>query len=59
MYRWGDSFGGKEGMRIIQAGVLDDESVVDDMKVGLEMFVEKRVEWLDGLEGVEQFEGMP
>lgn len=24
LFRWGDAFGGKDGMRIIKAGILDD-----------------------------------
>jgi hypothetical protein len=59
MYRWGDSFGGVDGMRIIQAGVLDDHGVIDETNIVLEMFVEQRVEWVCQLEGVDQFEGMP
>lgn len=58
MYRWGDSFGGIDGMRIIQAGVLDDASVASETKLELEMFIENRVGWLTALQGVGQFQGM-
>lgn len=59
LYRWGDSFRGINGMRIVQARILDDSSVTNNTKTSLEMFVENRIEWLHGLDGVDQFEGMP
>ena len=27
LFRWGDAFGGKDGMKIIKAGVLDDGKI--------------------------------
>lgn len=45
MYRWGASFVGKDGMRIIQAGILDNEKVLNELKIDLEMFTVNRREW--------------
>jgi hypothetical protein len=61
MYRYGDSFGGIDGDRIIQAGVLDNLADINKNKPGLEMFIEGRVDWVRSLEdeGVNQFVGMP
>ncbi|KAL6901141.1 Mss4-like protein [Trichoderma evansii] len=59
MYRWGDAFGGKEGMRIIQPGILDDKSVLDNLRPDLEMFIEDRVEWIFAIKDTAQHEGMP
>ncbi|PNP54022.1 hypothetical protein THARTR1_05229 [Trichoderma harzianum] len=59
MYRWGDGFGGKEGMRIIQAGIIDDKSALDNLRPALEMFIEDRVKWISAVEGLAQHEGMP
>lgn len=59
MYRWGDGFGGKEGMRIIQPGILDDKGELDNLRPALEMFIEDRVKWISAVEGLAQHEGMP
>lgn len=59
MYRWGDAFGGREGMRIIQPGILDDKSVIDDLRPDLEMFTEDRVKWIVAIDGLAQHEKMP
>ncbi|KAJ4860691.1 glutathione-dependent formaldehyde-activating enzyme domain-containing protein [Trichoderma breve] len=59
MYRWGDGFGGKDGMRIIQPGILDDKSALDNLRPALEMFIEDRVKWISAVEGLAQHEGMP
>ena len=59
MFRWGDSFGGREGKRIVQAGVLNDIEDLNSIKPELEMFVAERLEWIPPLEGLAQHEGMP
>lgn len=61
MYRYGDTFGGIDGDRIIQAGILDDLGDINTNKPVLEMFIEARVDWVHSLEtdGVNQFKGMP
>ncbi|KAL7895536.1 Mss4-like protein [Trichoderma sp. SZMC 28014] len=59
MYRWGDAFGGKEGMRIIQPGILDDKNIIDDFRPDLEMFTEDRVKWIVAIDGLAQHEKMP
>ncbi|KAF8861415.1 hypothetical protein BDZ45DRAFT_587153, partial [Acephala macrosclerotiorum] len=51
LYRYGDTFGGKEGMRIIQAGILDEWEVLDKTKVDLEMFITGRVCWIKSVWG--------
>ena len=59
LYRYGDSFGGLAGSRIIQAGVLNDTSVLGALRPDLEMFVKDRVPWVPAIEGAAQYEGMP
>jgi hypothetical protein len=59
MYRWGDGFGGKDGMRIIQPGILDDKNVIDDFLPDLEMFTGDRVKWIGAIDGLAQHEKMP
>lgn len=59
MYRWGDSFGGREGKRILQPGILDDKSVLDRIRPQLEMFIVDRAPWVSPFEGLDQHEGMP
>lgn len=46
-------------MRIIQPGILDDKSVIDDFRPDLEMFTEDRVKWIDAIDGLAQYEKMP
>lgn len=46
-------------VKIIKAGVLDDENTLSDNKPGVEMFVGRRVSWLKALEGAEQKPAMP
>ena len=59
MYRYGDAFGGIHGMRVIQAGILDDIGVVNNTVLRDELFVPKRVHWIPALAGVRQNEAMP
>jgi hypothetical protein len=61
LYRYGDAFGGIDGDRIIQAGILDNLRDLNVNKPELEMFIEARVDWVHQLEadGVNQFTGMP
>jgi hypothetical protein len=59
MYRWGDAFGGRDGMLILQAGILDDIEVINSMRIDNELFVPKRVRFVRELQGVHQNEGMP
>jgi hypothetical protein len=61
MYRYGDTFGGINGDRILQGSVLDDIGDLNATKPGLEMFIEAHVDWVHSLEpdGIAQFEGMP
>ena len=61
MYRYGDTFGGVNGDKIIQAGVLDNLDDLNANKPHLEMFVEARVDWVSSLadKGILQFQGMP
>ena len=55
----GDAFGGKDGMRIIKAGILDDVSIINSTKPGAELFAPERVSWVPSLEGAGQLDGMP
>ena len=54
LYRWGDSFGGKDGMRIIKAGVMDDVDVINNTKPGAELFAPERIKWVGAIDGAGQ-----
>jgi len=59
MYRWGEAFGGIDGKRIIQAGIVDDPADLDDIQPDLEMFVKDRRKWIPAFEGLAQHRAMP
>lgn len=59
LFRYGDSFGGVDGMRIIKAGILDDVNVINSIKPGAELFAPERVSWVSEVGGANQVEGMP
>lgn len=59
IYRWGDGFGGINGKRILQPGVLDDIGDLNSLQPELEMFVKDRVKWIAPLKGLAQHEAMP
>lgn len=59
LYRFGDTFGGKDGNMIIKAGVLDDVKVINSTKPGAELFAPERVEWVAALDGSKQIDAMP
>lgn len=46
-------------MRIIQAGVLDNVNVINGTEIVTEIFVPRRVKWVEPLGGVIQYEAMP
>ncbi|RVX69162.1 hypothetical protein B0A52_07138 [Exophiala mesophila] len=58
LFRYGDSFGGVDGMRIIKAGILDDVNVINSIKPGAELFSNERVSWVSALEGAGQVNNM-
>jgi len=58
LFRYGDSFGGVDGMRLIKAGILDDVGVINQMKPGGELFAPERIKWVAPIEGAGQMEGM-
>ncbi|EXJ95331.1 hypothetical protein A1O1_00451 [Capronia coronata CBS 617.96] len=59
LFRYGDTFGGVDGMRLIKAGILDDITVINDQKPGAEFFAPQRVEWVAAIDGAGQVEAMP
>ena len=59
LYRYGDTFGGIDGMRVIKAGILDDVNIINSTKPGAELFAPERVSWVAGLEGAGQIDAMP
>jgi hypothetical protein len=59
LFRYGDAFGGTDGMRVIKAGVLDDASVINEHKPGAELFVPERIAWVRELEDAKQVDAMP
>jgi hypothetical protein len=50
MYRAGPTF---EGMKVIQAGIIDDVNIMNDLKLDVELFAPDRLSWVPKLEGVE------
>lgn len=46
MYRAGPTFA---GAKVIQAGVLDDMSVINSLNMEVELFAPQRVSWLSKL----------
>ena len=59
MFRWGDAFGGREGKKVIQAGVLNDVGDLGDLAPELELFVGNRVKWVLPFSGIPKHEAMP
>lgn len=57
--RYGDAFGGPDGMRIIKAGTLDDLNVINSIKPQKELFAPERVKWVSEVAGADQVEAMP
>ncbi|KPI34467.1 uncharacterized protein AB675_4057 [Cyphellophora attinorum] len=58
VFRYGDSFGGPDGMRIIKAGVLDDVDVLNNTKPGAELYASERISWVQKVGGSEDKKGM-
>ncbi|EXJ89350.1 hypothetical protein A1O3_02417 [Capronia epimyces CBS 606.96] len=54
LFRYGDSFGGVDGLRIIKAGILDDVDVINHLKPGAELFTSRRIKWVASLDGAAQ-----
>jgi hypothetical protein len=50
MYRAGPTFA---SLKVIQAGVVDDPSVINGLKMEVELFASKRVSWVPKLPGTE------
>lgn len=59
LFRYGDSFGGPSGMRIIKAGILDDVNIINNTKPGAELFAPERISWVEKIEGAQQQDAMP
>ena len=59
LFRYGDAFGGVDGMRIIKAGVLDDVNVINSIKPGAELFAPERISWVQEIAGAGQVDTMP
>lgn len=51
--RYGDTFGGIDGMRIIKAGILDDVNIINATKPGAELFAPERISWVQQVAGEE------
>ncbi|KAL2069212.1 hypothetical protein VTL71DRAFT_15550 [Oculimacula yallundae] len=52
------SDGQPEETTIIRAGIFDDINFLNEMKPQLEIYTERRLEWLSPIEGVTQVVGM-
>jgi len=58
LWRHGDAFGGRDGMRLIKAGILDDLNVINSIKPGAELFSPERVSWVPAVDGAGQMKAM-
>jgi len=60
LFRYGETFGGIDGMRIIKAGILDDVEIINNTKPGAELFAPERISWVTQVAGEEgQIKAMP
>jgi hypothetical protein len=59
LYRHGESFGGVNGLQLVQAGVLDDIDELNNLQPQNELFTKRRLKWNPAFEGLAQHEGMP
>jgi hypothetical protein len=50
MYRSGPTF---VGMKVIQAGTVDDMDILNDLHLDVELFAPNRLGWVPKLQGVE------
>ncbi|KAH9215495.1 Mss4-like protein [Leptodontidium sp. 2 PMI_412] len=57
LFRYGESFGGKTGTKIIKAGILDDLNVINNGQPTKEVYTARRVTWLMPQEGAAQYKG--
>ncbi|KAE9374669.1 hypothetical protein N431DRAFT_372474 [Stipitochalara longipes BDJ] len=48
MYRAGATFAGQ---KVVQGGVIDDMSILNDLKMEVELFAPQRVSWVPKVEG--------
>jgi hypothetical protein len=55
MYRAGPTF---SGQKVIQAGVLDDMSILNGLEMEVELFAPQRVQWVKKVDGTEDKGGM-
>lgn len=55
MWREGASFPGK---RIVKLGTLDDTSILDNLKINVELYADTRPKWVGAQEGADQKKGM-
>lgn len=53
LFRYGDTFGGIDGMRVIKAGILDDVEIINNTKPGAELFAPERIAWVSQVAGEE------
>jgi hypothetical protein len=58
LYRYGDTFGGKHGLKLIHAGILDGLKELNEIRIDAQMFIENRADWVHAVDGAKQVEGM-
>lgn len=59
LFRYGDSFGGPDGLRVIKAGILDDVNIINNTKPGAELFAPERISWVAAVDNAGQLDTMP
>lgn len=59
LFRYGDTFGGRDGLLVLKAGIMDDADVINNTKPGAELFAPRRIDWVEGIGGAAQVEEMP
>jgi len=53
-------FGGKtkdDGTRVVRAGILDDIEILNSQKPQVEIYTDRRLDWITAVEGAKQFGG--
>lgn len=43
---------------VVRAGIIDDVQILNDLKPDLEIYTDRRLEWIGPREGAAQFSGM-
>jgi hypothetical protein len=51
-------YGVSDGTIVLRAGTFDDTNLLDQNKPGLEIYIDRRLPWINPIEGAQQCVGM-